>query len=383
MNRRQFLAGSGAFLSLYQLPLHAAEVQSQSRLVWVLLRGALDGLSALVPYADPHYRALRGGLSIPAPGGSGTSLKLDGNFALHPALENMHQLYQRGNLIAYPAVASPYRERSHFDGQNLLENGGVRPFGHADGWINRALQQVAMRTGPVRGLAVGSAVPLSMQGSASVEAWSPSVLPTPDEDLYVRLAQLYDTDDLLSARLQSLQRTRDDVMDMAASDAAGPQQAFRQMAETAGRLMSAVDGPRVASLELGGWDTHANQGSVNGRLANQLRILDQGLLALQQGLGEAWQHTRVVVMTEFGRTARANGSNGTDHGTASAAFVLGGAVQSGRVAGDWPGLAEADLYQGRDLRPTMDTRQILADQLSASFNLSADEITGAIFPGAA
>ena len=385
LNRRQFIAAAGASLSLHHLPLLAADASAgQSRFVWVLLRGAMDGMSALVPYGDSNYAQLRQQIAIPAPAGSDTGLKLDGHFALHPQLAAFANWYRQGQLLAYPAVASPYRERSHFDGQNVLENSGLGAYEQSDGWLNRAMSSLMPAYPEFRGLAVGSAVPLSMQGAVSVESWSPSQLAMPDDDIYARLARLYDADDLLSARLQSLQKTREEVMamDMQASRA-GSLESFRQMVEAAGKLMAADGGPQIAALELGGWDTHANQGAVNGRLATQLRGLNQGLEILAQALADRWSDTRIVVMTEFGRTAAVNGTGGTDHGTASAAFVLGGAVAGGKVAGEWPGLAASDLYQNRDLRPTLDSRAILKGELHRAFGLSEAQLAELVFPGSA
>jgi uncharacterized protein (DUF1501 family) len=382
ISRRRFLQASGAALSLYHLPVHA-RTQSNKRFVWVMLRGAMDGISALVPYGDPNYEKLRGNLAIPAPAGIDTGLKLDGFFALHPSLPTFADLFAEGQLIAFPSVASAYRERSHFDGQNLMENGGIRPYGQRDGWLNRALQ--LMDGG--RGLAVGPSVPTVMQGDLEVESWSPSVLPSPDEDIYLRLGDLYSNDELLSGKLDSLMRTREEVMsmgmdggDMEGGGRSNGLRAFTTMVDAATKLLSADNGPQVATLELGGWDTHSGQGNVNGRLANQLRGLNNGIEALKNGLGDKWTDTTLVVMTEFGRTMKTNGTGGTDHGTGSAAFVAGGAINGGRVVGDWPGLAERDLYEGRDLRPTLDNRAILKALLAEQFDLNEAQLAELVFP---
>jgi uncharacterized protein (DUF1501 family) len=378
LNRRQFLKASGAALSLYHLPL-GAETHLQQRFIWVILRGAMDGVSALVPYADANYEKLRGNLAITSPAGGNASNKLDGFFALHPELTAFADWYQQDQLIAFPAVASAYRDRSHFDGQNLMENGGTRPYGQKDGWLNRSLQ--LMSSG--RGLAVGNSVPTVMQGDFEVESWSPSILAQPDDDIYARLGDLYSGDDLLASKLDSLMRTREEVMsmDMEMSGRSNGLQAFSQMINAASKLLAADNGPQIATLELGGWDTHSAQGAETGRLANQLRGLNNGLATLKEGLGDKWTNTSLVVMTEFGRTMHANGTGGTDHGTASAAFVAGGAVKGGRIVGDWPGLAESDLYEGRDLRPTLDNRSILKGLLAGQFGLSEAQLAEIVFPG--
>ena len=379
INRRQFLKASGAALACYHLPL-SAQQSSNQRFIWVMLRGAMDGLSALVPYADPNYAKLRESIAIPSPAGSNTAIKLDGLFALHPELSALANWYTQGDLIAFPAVSSAYRERSHFDGQNLMENGGVRPYEQKDGWLNRALQLMDNKSG----LAIGSSVPTVMQGSFEVESWSPSILSAPDDDIYQRLTDLYSSDDMLASRLDSLLNTRDTLMSMEGDMSAGRStgiQAFAQMIDTASKLLAVDNGPQVATLELGGWDTHSGQGGITGRLANQFRGLNSGLLRLKEGLGDKWANTTLVVMTEFGRTMKINGTNGTDHGTASTAFVAGGAVKGGRILGDWPGLAQSDLYEGRDLMPTLDNRAILKGLLASQFGLSEAQLAEIIFPG--
>ena len=390
INRRQFLKASGAALACYHLPLRAeaniASGPESQRFVWIMLRGAMDGLSALVPYADPNYAKLRGATAIPAPAGSGTAIKLDGLFGMHPELSTLANWYHQGEMTAFPAVASAYRQRSHFDGQNLMENGGLHPYGQKDGWLNRALQQMQGKSA----LAVGSSVPTVLQGDFEVESWSPSVLRSPEEDLYRRLADLYSKDEMLAAKLDSLQSTRQAVMAMERDMQENPQgrrgaglQAFAQMVETASTLLSADDGPQIATLELDGWDTHSGQGATTGRLANQFRGLNSGLLALKEGLADKWTNTTIVVMTEFGRTMKENGTGGTDHGTASSAFVAGGGIKGGQILGDWPGLREQDLYEGRDLMPTLDNRAILKALLSSQFALNEAELAEIIFPGSA
>ncbi len=384
MNRRKFLQASGAALSLYHLPL-SAQAQSDKRFIWVILRGAMDGMSALVPYGDPNYEKLRGNLAIAPPSGADTALKLDGFFGLHPSLSALNDWYQQDELIVFPAVASAYRDRSHFDGQNLMENGGFQPYGERDGWLNRSLQLM----GNSRGLAVGTSVPTVMQGGIEVESWSPSILAQPDDDIYLRLGDLYSDDNLLASKLDSLMRTREEIelngmsMDMQGGGRSNGLQAFVKMVDAASNLLAVDGGPQIATLELGGWDTHSAQGSVNGRMANQLRGLNNGLQALRDGLGSKWENTSIVVMTEFGRTMKVNGTGGTDHGTASAAFLAGGAVKGGRVVGDWPGLADKDLYEGRDLMPTLDNRAILKGVLAGQFELNEAQLAELVFPGSA
>jgi len=379
MKRRQFLTGAAATLTLTQLPVFAIEGQSQSRFVWIILRGAMDGLSALVPYADPAYSHLRKATAIPV-GGADGAMKLNADFALHPSLANLYRWYQQGQVQIWPAVATAYRDRSHFDAQNVLESGGQSAYQLKDGWLNRTLGILQQRDRAIGGLAVGSSIPLSLTGPVEVESWSPSRLPEPAEDLYSRLSRLYADDDQLIARLQSLQQTRDEIAmaDMQTSGGRG-NSAFNQLVDAAAQLMSVEGGPQLATLELGGWDTHANQGAIIGRLANQLSQLDQGLARLAAGLGDVWRNTQVLVMTEFGRTAAENGTGGTDHGTAALAFAVGGDVMDGGIVGDWPGLGASDLYQNRDLRPMTAAHDVIASTIRKSWAFSEAEMAG-IFP---
>jgi uncharacterized protein (DUF1501 family) len=354
----------------------------EARLVVVILRGALDGLSAVPPFGDPGYARARGPIAIERPGGTHGALDLDGFFGLHPALPLLHARWHDGELIVAHAVASPYRERSHFDGQNVLENGGERPSGTPSGWLNRALG--ALPRAGTTGLALGQNVPLILRGAAQVGSWAPSTLPEVEPDLVTRLRDLYSDDPTLSARLD--EATRIDAL--AGEEGAGELSSeirkagggnlerLKAVAVTAGRMLSAVDGPRVAVMDAGGWDTHAGEGGAEGQLAARLHGLDAVLEALRGGLGVEWPRTAVLVCTEFGRTVDINGTRGTDHGTGTAALIVGGAVRGGRVLADWPGLGARERYQGRDLRPTLDVRALakglLRDHLAVPERALAD-----------
>ncbi|HXN10512.1 MAG TPA: DUF1501 domain-containing protein, partial [Steroidobacteraceae bacterium] len=290
------------------------------------------------------------------------ALDLDGFFGLHPSMPLLHARYQAGELLVVHAAASAYRDRSHFDGQNVLENGGEHPSGSASGWLNRALGALPGRG--VDGLALGQNVPLILRGPVPVGSWAPSALPEVEPELITRLRDLYSQDATLSARLDAATR-----MDALAGDdgqsgamAGAPKGngigRLKAIAETAGRMIAAPGGPRIAVLDAQGWDTHAGEGGAAGQLAGRLGGLDQVLDALRGGLGTEWQHTAVLVCTEFGRTVQVNGTGGTDHGTGAATFLLGGAVRGGRVLADWPGLGQRHRYEGRDLMPTTDLRSL-------------------------
>jgi uncharacterized protein (DUF1501 family) len=388
ITRRRFLVTTGALAASAALPgVLFAQTGSSARLVVVILRGALDGLAAVPPYADPDYAALHRDLAIAAPGLTEGALALDNTFGLHPSLEFLHERYLAGELVVFNAVASPYRDRSHFDGQNVLENGLTKPIGTADGWLNRAL--TALPRGPrhpgERAVAISQNVPLILRGQASVISKSPQSTPDVDEELLERLTDLYSKDDWLSARLSEAMQTEKmvDEGNMAGqTTAAGPAAPDRVsgVAHMAATLMRSEGGPEVAVIEAGGWDTHANQGGAKGTLAQRLAGLDKALRALADELGPLWPQTAVLVVTEFGRTAAMNGTRGTDHGTGGCAFLLGGAVHGGRVIADWPGLARSALLDDRDLRPTLDLRSIFKTVLDEHMHVDAKTLATRIFP---
>ncbi len=387
LSRRHALAHLGALAAAGLLPrLALAGVPTERRTVVILLRGALDGLGAVPAYGDPDYARQRGQLAL----GADELIKLDGIFGLNPALAPLKPLWDAKQLLVLHAVASPYRERSHFDGQNLLENGTLRPQGSADGWLNRALGAVPQpRDGRRLGLAVGGAVPLLMRGSIPVASWEPQVMPPVDGQFLDLLAAMYQRDPVFGPALA--EAIKGEAMASAAlgDDAKmkrgagqrglGPK-AFKALAASAGKLLAAPDGARVAALDMGGWDTHANQGTTKGRLFDNLAGLADGIAALQEALGPAWRDTAIVVVTEFGRTVAINGTQGTDHGTATTAWLIGGAVAGGRVLTDWPGLAPATLHQNRDLRPTTDVRALLKAVLQPQLQLSSDALGRNVFP---
>jgi uncharacterized protein (DUF1501 family) len=406
--RRRFLFSTGALAASSVLPsVLFAQTGGSARLVVVILRGALDGLAAVPPYADPDYAGLHRELAIAAPGAADGALALDNTFGLHPSLGFLHERYLAGELVVFQAVASPYRDRSHFDGQNVLENGLTKPIGTADGWLNRAL--AALPRGAVqpgaRAVAISQNIPLILRGEAPVISKSPQVTPDVDEELLARLADLYSKDDWFSARLSEAVQTGkmvDDGGNMAdaaamtapgvakqpaitpPATAAAPGTAAPDrvsgVARVAATLMRSEGGPDVAVIEASGWDTHANQGGAKGALAQRLTGLDQALRALADELGPLWPQTAVLVVTEFGRTAAMNGTRGTDHGTGGCAFLAGGAVRGGRVMADWPGLGRAALLDDRDLRPTLDLRSVFKGVLDEHMHVGAKTLATRIFP---
>jgi uncharacterized protein (DUF1501 family) len=428
--RRQFIHSGawalGATLITSGVSFARADTDTRSRFVFVILRGALDGLAVVPPYGDPDYASLRRDLALQAPGTAGGVLPLSDPFGLHPSCQFLHECFTARELVVLHAVSSPYRERSHFDGQDVLENGTVKPHAVRTGWLNRALAAMPVRGGAERerGVALGQNVPLVMRGPAAVTSWSPSKLAALDDDTLQRITDLYASDPLLAKRLADA---------LAADEIAASSQAVAQSSQQAGMVKTAAtgsgdamqaagiarkgadaeptakeqlakpgkagggarygevinaaagflrreDGPQVAVFDTLGWDTHANEGSAEGQLAGRLAALDAGLRTLKEQLGPVWQNTAVVLATEFGRTVAVNGTRGTDHGTGAAAFLLGGAVRGGRVIADWPGLSARALYQGRDLQPTLDLRSVLKGVLQEHLLVPYAAVESSVFP---
>ncbi len=386
LTRRNTLLGLSTVLATGPVRLALADAATEQRFVVILLRGALDGMAAVVPYGDPHLRGLRAGLVPPEPGkGKDSLLALGGFFALHPALSGLHRLYREGELLVLHAIAGPYRTRSHFEAQDLMQTGATEAESAiTSGWLNRALLELPRRRDEAAGdgLAVGIGMPLLLRGKATVGSYAPAGFATPSPDLYHRIAMLNEPDPLLGPAIA--EGLREKYFDEKTFAMAGEQRrgvragyGFPALAMQAGKLLAAPAGPRIAAFQLEGWDTHGNQAVL---LRPPLGGLDAGLVALKAALGPAWRETCVLVITEFGRTARMNGTKGTDHGTATIAFLLGGAVDGGRVRATWPGLGAGQLFENRDLAPTADIRALAKGTLAAQFGLSAASLAR-IFPG--
>ena len=452
MKRREFLttgalAAGGALLSS-RVTFAGTADGKKPRLVFVILRGALDGLSAVPACGDPQYAALRGDLAIGRPGTDGGALPLDGVFGLHPSLSFMHKSYAARELMVFQAVASPYRDRSHFDGQNVLETGYPQPHVVETGWLNRALAAIPAAHAPEkeRGISIAPTAPLVMRGPAAVASWSPSHLAPLDDDTLQRISDLYSRDPTLGQKLAEAlaaeaiadermagtantmgaggraatsaaasvgsmmsgqadasggsmmngQEGASDTM-MSGGAATGPEPGrganrrpllakrgmpgaqYAEVVKAAARFLRQEDGPQVAVFDTMGWDTHFNEGGAKGQLAVRLAALDAALGALKAGLGPVWNDTAVLLATEFGRTVAENGTRGTDHGTATAAYLLGGAVKGGRVVADWPGLSSRGLYQDRDLRPTLDLRAVMKGLLAEQLGVPQRALESSVF----
>lgn len=392
-SRRALLLGGASFAASAYLPKIASAAETRdSRLIVVILRGALDGLATVAPLGDPDYAGLHGSLALTADGPRAAPM-LDSFFAMHPAMPEFTRMYRENRAAVVHAVATSYRDRSHFDGQDVLESGFAGPGRVQSGWLNRALEALpsgdrvttggGLGGGLVGGLAIGPTTPLILRGAAPVVGWTPVNLPTAADDTAVRLIELYRHRDpaLAAALSQGLQLDKIAMGDeMKPKPGGNAVAAMRQVARGAAKLMSADDGPRIAALAFDGWDTHAQEGGPVGRLAQLLGGLDGALADFESGLGPRWRDTVIVVATEFGRTAKINGTDGTDHGTGTVALLAGGAVKGGRVIADWPGLKPASLFEARDLAPTTDLRAILKGVLRDHLGIGERALAQTVFP---
>ena len=379
LSRRAALLGLATSFSIGRTSLALASAPTDKRLVVIILRGALDGMAAVVPYGDPNLVALRGEIVPPQPGQPDGVLDLGGFFGLNPALAGVHDMYRANQALIVHAVAGSYRVRSHFEAQDYLESGADHRM--TSGWLNRAV--AALPAGTTErpegdALAVGVSVPLLLRGPARVANWAPHGFAAPAQGLYAAIAALNRNDPITGPAIAEGLRARGfSTAVMAGDEDPQDKNAFTTLTRSAGEMLRAPDGPRIAALEIGGWDTHTAQ---TNRLTAPLKQLDAGLVALKTALGPAWAQTAVLVMTEFGRTARVNGTNGTDHGTGTVALLLGGAVAGGRIQATWPGLGSGQLFENRDLAPTTDLRAVAKGMLAVHLGLDAGTLNR-VFPG--
>src|SRR5687767_4168141 len=362
-------------LATFGLPVvNFAQVKQNGRFVFILLRGGFDGLAALVPYGDPDYRALRGSFAYNA----SDLITLDDTFGLAPGLSPLRAIWDANQLAVVHAMAIPHRTRSHFDGQAILETGLDRPVGSSDGWLNRLLQ---VMSGHRSGIAIAAGMPLSLTGSYQVESWSPTKLGVVDDGFLERLAVLYRSDRTLAGRFEAALQQQELVGEEPMARGNARRGGITPLMQAAAKILRQEKGPNIAAMEFSGWDTHANQGLAGGALDRLLGQLADGLMAFRTDMGPAWPNTTVVVMTEFGRTARANGTRGTDHGTAGAGFLIGPKVKKSAAFADWPGLDDRSLFEARDLKPTLDVRAVLKAAIAGTFDLSGPQLDR-VFPNA-
>ena len=427
LTRRSALAaaaGVGVSISFLGRQAFAAAdgALARRKLVVIVCRGAMDGLSVSPPVGDPDYQALRGEIAIAGFDQPGGALKLDETFGLHPKLETVHALALKGQARIAPAVATPDRARSHFEAQDVLESGSSVVYGANSGWLNRSMEALGPRR--IEAISVGAQAPLILRGKLQSASWSPGGYKDRDSRLPGILADLYAHDPLLGPALASGLDTETMAKTVTAAEAAmaprpvltpasmtGPatptgmtmmptpmgdgaarpyaqagragSQAARSLGTTLAGFMTQPNGPQIAAISIDGFDTHANQGNAEGQLANRLAYLDAVIDGLSTGLGPEWSNTVVVAATEFGRTARINGTKGTDHGTASTALVLGGGLKRGGIIGDWPTLQQARLFENRDTAPTLDMRGLFKGVLAEQMGVSRRALDTIVFPDSA
>jgi uncharacterized protein (DUF1501 family) len=398
--RRALLLGSGALFAWAGLP-HLARAEGRDpRFLAIVLRGGLDGLAVVAPIGDPDWRTLRGDKALTLDGPS-PALPLGDFFALNPAMPSLHRLYRAGQALFVHAVATPYRERSHFDGQDVLESGFGGPGAADTGWLNRAVSALAPDGSAAahgrQAFAIGPITPLVLRGPAPVLSWMPPRLAPVSDDTAMRLLDLYRHTDptfagVLEEHIGIAAIAHAGGMDTKPAEGSPAVQTggiaqvrayFAEAAGAAAKFLARPDGPRVGALALDGWDTHVNEGAIKGRLADLLGALDGAITAIETNMGEAWSETVVALITEFGRTAHINGNDGTDHGTATVALFAGGALKGGRVVADWPGLKEIDLHEKRDLRPTTDLRSVLKGLLRDHLRVDERHLGDSVFPNSA
>lgn len=380
MNRRLLLGGITAGIGLaFAGQAGAQTTGGRPKLVVIIARGAMDGLSVTVPYADPDYRALRGALAIAEPGQANGALALNDGFGLHPALTSLQEMYGAGQMRFAPAVAIPVRVRSHFDAQDVLENGGEGLRSQSDGWLNRALLATGSG-GAMKGLSIGAQTPLILRGSAETSSWAPGGQVRAEDRIASLLQDLYVSDPMLGTNLARGLET--EALAMTMRDGAAPvrRNDIAGMGQAVARLMTGGAGADVVALSVDGWDTHARQ---LAQMQTRLEGLDALISGLRTGLGEEWDRTILIVATEFGRTARANGTQGTDHGTASSLLLAGGAIKAGGPIGDWPTLAANRLFEDRDLAPTLDVRSVFKGVLRDHLGVDRAALDSTVFPRSA
>lgn len=380
LSRRSALLGLSSVLTLGRSALALAYAPTDRRFVVIILRGGLDGLSAVQPYGDPSLTGLRGEIALAQPGQEAGLLDLGGFFGLHPALQRAHQMYAAGEFLPVHAVAGAYRTRSHFDAQDFMECGSDHRMD--SGWLNRVVQVLAPSPAASKkeAIAIGVTVPLLLRGNSLVGSWGPTRIKAPPFALYQQATELAARDPAIGPALATGLQERN-FLEETVGRKGLPRDAkdFSKLAAAAGEVMAASDGPRIAALEMDGFDSHGTQMPLLHLL---LTRLDAGISGLKQGLGPAWRSTVVLIMTEFGRTARSNGTKGTDHGTAGVAFLAGGAVSGGRVLADWPGLGTGKLFEDRDLQPTLDLRSVAKGVLADHLGFGAQAVES-VFPGSA
>lgn len=375
LNRRHFtkLSAAGLLSGGMASPV-LAKAPTEKRFILINLRGAMDGLHALAPYMDRDYHTLRPTLGLGAAGSERKIIDLDGSFGMHPALQPLEALYRNKELLFVPAVSTPYRQRSHFEAQDMLEGGGTSPYQHNTGWLNRAIVEMGGTSRRI-GLSLGPSIPLIMRGLADIRTWSDSRLPDVDEDFLSRMNALYENDPIFHKAFTQAQQDKNKSAMM--ENMARGKGRFELSIRAALNMLKDKDGPHIAVLEAGGWDTHYAQ---ERRLNKLFGELASSITLMKTELGPLWKDTAVLVVSEFGRTASENGSKGTDHGTGGLAFLAGGSVNGGFIRGKWPGLSRAALLDERDLAPANQLTSLFKAALIDHLGLTESQVENSVFP---
>lgn len=386
--RRSVLAGAAAatVIAAQGVTFSVAAAPGNKRFVVVLLRGGMDGLALVPTFGDGAYEKARGSLALPRANTDGGILDLDGFYGLHPAAEDLIPFWAAGELAIAPASATDYRGTSHFAAQDALETGKADG-SLATGWLNRAV--TALGGGTAGAVGVADALPLILTGPGESATAAPSARPYRNPGFYRQIQLLYGDDTLFSSMIVQGQRDRDRTTDTVTDEdvqsgrGADRAQYLPVAAALAGKLLKSEDGPRIAVLEASGWDTHWNQGKMDGRLARGFSGLASGLSVLAGALGPAWKDTVVLVASEFGRTVKPNVHGGTDHGLATVSMLLGGAVDGRKILGSWPGLAAGKLHESGGITPSYDTRSLIKTALIHHLGISGNTVGSSILPGTA
>lgn len=390
--RRRVLAfGAGAAAALTVDRLALASGPKDRPLVVILLRGGLDGQALLPLHGDPSYPTTRGSLALPPVGEIGGIIDLDGRVGLHPLAEALLPFWSKGQLAVAPGVASPYRGRSHFEAQNVLESGHAEYDEAAgSGWLNRAIAAAgSAESNAPSAISLGDHLPLLLQGAVAASPHGRSTFPERGPAFMAKVASLYANDPLFSETFTLALRAQDTMAaalgpDHGQADAGSARAGDLVLtADLVGTALSAPNGPAAAVMEIGGWDTHQNQGAAEGPLARRIAGLAEGLAALADAFGDAWPRAMVVAISEFGRTAAPNGARGTDHGTGGAAIVMGGGLSGAARLGALPSLDPEALFEGRDVSPTLDARALFKSVLAQHWGLSRSALDKRVFPNSA
>ena len=363
--RRSFLKGSLAtiFFSNFNVPLYGSIKNPKKNIVIISLRGGMDGLTA-VPVNDSLINRYRSDLIL------NNKLKLNSDFSLHPKLKTLHSLWSENLAAVVHATNIPYTERSHFDGQNIMETGALKAYTEKTGWLGRGMKSAGLYGSS---LALSLPMPLLLRGVEKNNNYYPTWMHLPKREVIERITRAYD-----GVEQDKLQEVYNVIMNRPLTMQGGDE-TLDSLSKRTAQILKDPLGPKVAVFDLEGFDTHTAQGTDNGEHADNLQDVDLIIKNLHAGMGSDFDNTLILTLTEFGRTVEQNGGNGTEHGYGSAILMAGGLLKKSQVFTDWPGLKKGDLYQGRDLHSTIDSRSIYASAMTAVFDVEFDRLRHDVF----